>query len=153
MNDTAESGLAIRIHHTMLPVADIDKSIKFYTTLLGMNLRFRRKSEARMTEQAHIGYGAGAVRSSIELTQDIGERAPETGNADERPHRNRRHRHPSALFDLGAGRRNVSASSDAKQQTRRETSRRTSLIRTGMMSNSSSDTTIEGCFLGIETAC
>jgi lactoylglutathione lyase len=77
MNDITESGLAIRIHHTMLPVADIDRSITFYTTLLGMTLRFRRKSEARMTEQAHVGYGDGAVRSSIELTQDIGERAPE----------------------------------------------------------------------------
>jgi catechol 2,3-dioxygenase-like lactoylglutathione lyase family enzyme len=77
MSDTVASGLAIRIHHTMLPVADIDRSLKFYTTLLGMNLRFRRKSEARMTEQAHVGYGDGAVHSSIELTQAIGNRASE----------------------------------------------------------------------------
>jgi catechol 2,3-dioxygenase-like lactoylglutathione lyase family enzyme len=31
--------LTFRIHHTMLPVADLDRSITFYTRLFGMRWR------------------------------------------------------------------------------------------------------------------
>ena len=36
-----------RIHHTMLPVASLDRSIAFYTGLLGMAVMGRRLHEAR----------------------------------------------------------------------------------------------------------
>ena len=41
----------------MLPVADLDRSIAFYTRLLGMKLREPHSSEARKVEVGLIGYG------------------------------------------------------------------------------------------------
>ena len=43
-------GLSFRVHHTMLPVADLDRSIAFYTRLLGMTVGDRHKNEARGTD-------------------------------------------------------------------------------------------------------
>jgi catechol 2,3-dioxygenase-like lactoylglutathione lyase family enzyme len=40
--------LSFRVHHTMLPVADLDRSIAFYTRLLGMKVKERHASEARI---------------------------------------------------------------------------------------------------------
>ncbi|MGN6717798.1 MAG: VOC family protein [Candidatus Binatia bacterium] len=37
MNENLVNELTFRVHHTMLPVADLDRSINFYTRLLGMN--------------------------------------------------------------------------------------------------------------------
>jgi catechol 2,3-dioxygenase-like lactoylglutathione lyase family enzyme len=36
MTETLVDDLTFRLHHTMLPVADIERSIGFYTRLLGM---------------------------------------------------------------------------------------------------------------------
>jgi|GEM_PF-6153347 len=47
--------LSFRVHPMMLPVADLDRSISFYTRLLGMKLKERHASEARKVEVGLIG--------------------------------------------------------------------------------------------------
>ncbi len=69
-------GLTFRVHHTMLPVADLDRSIAFYTRLLGMKLKERHASEARKVEVGLIGYGDEASAPFLELIRDTSERAP-----------------------------------------------------------------------------
>jgi len=68
--------LSFWLHHTMLPVADLDRSIEFYTRLLGMKLKERHASEARKVEVALIGYGEEASAPFLELIKDTSERAP-----------------------------------------------------------------------------
>lgn len=67
------SDLTFRIHHTMLPVADLDRSINFYTRLLGMKPMGRRTDETRRVEVGHVGYGD---QPTLELTKDVSENAP-----------------------------------------------------------------------------
>jgi lactoylglutathione lyase len=68
--------LSFRVHHTMLPVADLDRSIVFYTRLLGMKVKERHASEARKVEVGLIGYGDEASAPFLELIQDTSENAP-----------------------------------------------------------------------------
>jgi lactoylglutathione lyase len=77
MNDESLiEGLTFRVHHTMLPVADLDRSIAFYTRLLGMKLDERHASEARKVEVGLIGYGDEASAPFLELIKDTSETAP-----------------------------------------------------------------------------
>jgi lactoylglutathione lyase len=68
--------LNFRVHHTMLPVADLDRSINFYTRLLGMKLKERHASEARKVDVGLIGYGDEASAPFLELIKDTSEHAP-----------------------------------------------------------------------------
>jgi lactoylglutathione lyase len=74
--ETLVKGLSFRVHHTMLPVADLDRSIAFYTRLLGMKLKERHASEARKVKVGLIGYGDEASAPFLELIKDTSERAP-----------------------------------------------------------------------------
>ncbi|MAG65446.1 MAG: lactoylglutathione lyase [Pseudomonadales bacterium] len=58
----------MRILHTMLRVGDLEKSIAFYTEVLGMTL-LRRKDypDGRFTS-AFVGYGNEAEHAVLELT-------------------------------------------------------------------------------------
>ncbi len=60
----------MRLLHTMLRVGDLEKSIAFYTEVLGMTL-LRRKDypEGRFT-LAFVGYGAESDNSVLELTHN-----------------------------------------------------------------------------------
>lgn len=60
----------MRILHTMIRVGDLDRSIAFYTEVLGMQL-LRRKdySEGRFT-LAFVGYGPESEQAVIELTHN-----------------------------------------------------------------------------------
>jgi lactoylglutathione lyase len=60
----------MRILHTMLRVGDLDRSIAFYTEVLGMTL-LRRKDypEGRFT-LAFVGYGPESEVAAIELTHN-----------------------------------------------------------------------------------
>ena len=73
--DSLVRDLTFRVHHTMLPVADLDRSIAFYTRLLGMKLKERHASEARKVEVGLVGYGDEASAPFLELIQDTSETA------------------------------------------------------------------------------
>jgi lactoylglutathione lyase len=60
----------MRILHTMIRVAQLDRSIKFYTKVLGMReLRRNDYPDGRFT-LAFVGYGSEADGAVIELTHN-----------------------------------------------------------------------------------
>jgi len=69
----------MRILHTMLRVGDLNRSIDFYTQVLGMTL-LRRKDypEGRFT-LAFVGYGDESEQAAIELTHNWDTDAYELG--------------------------------------------------------------------------
>lgn len=71
----------MRILHTMLRVRDLERSLAFYTGLLGMTL-FRREDypTGRFT-LAFIGYGQEETSSAIELTYNWDSQLYEKGDA------------------------------------------------------------------------
>lgn len=71
------SELTFRIHHMMLPVADLDRSIDFYTRLLGMKLKERHANESRGVAVALLGYSDDHRGPFLELTQNIGSNTSE----------------------------------------------------------------------------
>jgi len=61
--------------HAMLRVADLDRSIAFYTEKLGMTLLERREHKKNQFSQAYLGYGPGAASAgragmTLELVQN-----------------------------------------------------------------------------------
>ena len=74
--DSPVEELNFSVHHTMLPVADLNRSIAFYTRLLGMKLKERHASDVRKVDVGLVGYGDAASAPFLELIQDISEKAP-----------------------------------------------------------------------------
>ena len=71
----------MRILHTMLRVVDLDRSLSFYSEVLGMQLLRRQDyPEGRFT-LAFVGYGAESDGAVIELTHNWDTAAYEPGNA------------------------------------------------------------------------
>ncbi|WP_304335007.1 lactoylglutathione lyase [Conchiformibius steedae] len=70
----------MRLLHTMLRVGNLDKSLAFYTEVLGMQL-LRRKDypEGRFT-LAFVGYGAESETAVIELTHNWDTDSYDLGN-------------------------------------------------------------------------
>ena len=62
----------MRILHTMLCVGDLDRSIRFYTEILGMKLLRRQDYPAGEFTLAFVGYGAESEQAVIELTYNWG---------------------------------------------------------------------------------
>ncbi len=58
----------MRLLHTMIRVGDLDRSIAFYTEVLGMKLLRRREYPAGKFTLAFVGYGDETDNSVIELT-------------------------------------------------------------------------------------
>jgi lactoylglutathione lyase len=60
----------MRILHTMLRVGDLERSLKFYTDVLGMHvLRRQDYPDGRFT-LAFVGYGPESEQAAIELTHN-----------------------------------------------------------------------------------
>jgi len=69
----------MRILHTMLRVGDLDRSLAFYTEVLGMKLIRRRDyPEGRFT-LAFVGYGDEADTAVLELTHNWDTKSYEIG--------------------------------------------------------------------------
>jgi len=70
----------MRLLHTMLRVGDLNKSIKFYTGVLGMQLLRRKDYPAGKFTLAFLGYGPEDQQAAIELTQNWGVESYDKGN-------------------------------------------------------------------------
>ncbi|MDS4039656.1 MAG: lactoylglutathione lyase [Candidatus Competibacter sp.] len=62
----------MRILHTMLRTGDLDRSIKFYTEILGMKLLRQQDYPAGKFTLAFLGYGDESEHTAIELTYNWG---------------------------------------------------------------------------------
>lgn len=62
----------MRILHTMLRVGDLDRSIQFYTEVLGMELLRRKDYPDGEFTLAFLGYGEESSNTVIELTHNWG---------------------------------------------------------------------------------
>lgn len=65
-----------RLLHTMIRVGDLEKSIDFYTRLLGMKELRRKDYPTGEFTLAFVGYGDEAESTVIELTHNWGQEAP-----------------------------------------------------------------------------
>ena len=65
-----------RLLHTMLRVFDLDKSLDFYTRLLGMTLLRKTDYEGGRFTLAFVGYGAESDTAVIELTHNWDQAEP-----------------------------------------------------------------------------
>lgn len=70
-----------RILHTMLRVGDLDRSIKFYTDVMGMTLLRTNENKEYQYTLAFLGYGDEAQGAVIELTYNWDTSEYEHGNA------------------------------------------------------------------------
>jgi lactoylglutathione lyase len=71
----------MRILHTMIRVGDLDRSIAFYTEVLGMQLLRRQDYPDGQFTLAFVGYCPESENTVIELTYNWGKDAYEHGTA------------------------------------------------------------------------
>ena len=69
----------MRMLHTMLRVGDLDKSIDFYTQVLGMKMLRRKDYPDGKFTLAFVGYGDEADHTVIELTHNWETKSYEIG--------------------------------------------------------------------------
>lgn len=62
----------MRLLHTMIRVGDLDRSIKFYTEVLGMKLLRRNDYPGGKFTLAFVGYGDESDHTVLELTYNWG---------------------------------------------------------------------------------
>ncbi len=71
----------MRLLHTMLRVGNLDRSIAFYTDVLGMNLIRKSENEQYKYTLAFVGYGTEKEGAVIELTYNWGVEEYNLGSA------------------------------------------------------------------------
>ena len=71
----------MRLLHTMLRVGDLNKSVDFYTRVLGMTLLRRNDYPEGKFTLAFVGYGPETEHAVIELTYNWGVDKYDLGNA------------------------------------------------------------------------
>ncbi len=71
----------MRLLHTMLRVGNLERSIKFYTELLGMTLIRTTDRPEQKYSLAFVGYGTNPDHAEIELTYNYGVESYELGTA------------------------------------------------------------------------
>ena len=70
----------MRILHTMIRTGDLDRSIKFYTDVLGMKLLRRKDYPDGKFTLAFVGYGPETEHAVVELTYNWGTDKYDLGN-------------------------------------------------------------------------
>ena len=70
----------MRILHTMLRVGNLDRSINFYTSVLGMQVLRRHDYPEGKFTLAFVGYGAEKDHTVIELTHNWDTESYDKGN-------------------------------------------------------------------------
>ena len=71
----------MRILHTMLRVGDLQRSIDFYTKVLGMKLLRTSDNPEYQYTLAFVGYGSNPDHAELELTYNYGSTSYELGTA------------------------------------------------------------------------
>lgn len=71
----------MRILHTMLRVGDLQRSIDFYTKVLGMSLLRKTENPEYKYTLAFVGYGSNPDHAELELTYNHGTDSYEMGTA------------------------------------------------------------------------
>jgi lactoylglutathione lyase len=71
----------MRILHTMLRVGDLDRSLRFYTEVMGMRVLRRNDYPDGKFTLAFVGYGEESETAVLELTHNWGVGKYEPGNA------------------------------------------------------------------------
>lgn len=71
----------MRILHTMLRVGDLQRSIDFYTQVLGMSLLRTTRRPEQQYDLAFLGYGSNPEHAEIELTYNYGVAQYDLGSA------------------------------------------------------------------------
>ena len=61
--------IKFRIRHTMLPVADMERTVDFYTRLLGMDVMRIREDPEKKLRTLYLGYGSEDDGPALELIQ------------------------------------------------------------------------------------
>ncbi len=72
----AQDSQGFRLLHTMIRVRDLDRSIDFYTGLLGMKELRRKDYPSGQFTLAFVGYGNEDETAVIELTHNWGQEQP-----------------------------------------------------------------------------
>jgi lactoylglutathione lyase len=67
IDDEPIDASAFRLAHAMLRVSDIERSVDFYTRLLGMKVLDQRDHKKNQFTQVYVGYGDGFSQMVIEL--------------------------------------------------------------------------------------
>ena len=71
----------MRLLHTMLRVGDLQRSIAFYTDVMGMTLLRQSENPSQRYSLAFLGYGRNPERAELELTYNHGVSTYELGTA------------------------------------------------------------------------
>ena len=71
----------MRILHTMLRVTDLQRSIGFYTSVLGMKVLRQRENKLGKYSLAFLGYGEEKDTTVLELTYNWGKTEYDLGDA------------------------------------------------------------------------
>lgn len=70
----------MRILHTMIRVSDLEKSLEFYTDVLGMKLLRQQDYPAGEFTLAFVGYGDESETAVLELTYNWGDHQYDLGD-------------------------------------------------------------------------
>ena len=73
--------LVMRLLHTMLRVGNLQRSIDFYTQILGMQLLRRSENPDYRYSLAFVGYEGNPAQAEIELTYNWGTESYDIGSA------------------------------------------------------------------------
>lgn len=76
MSQSAVASDRFRLLHTMIRVKDLDRSIDFYTRLLGMKLLRKSEYPEGKFTNVFVGYGDEKHEAVIELTYNWGREEP-----------------------------------------------------------------------------